>query len=1176
MLCAACQADIKEGAKFCVECGAPLPRRCSSCGAEHEIGQRFCAGCGSALAPPAPPSPPAEAVPAAAELRPVSVLFVDLVGYTSLAESRDAEDARELLGHYFDQAKTVIGRHGGTIEKFIGDAVMAVWGAPVAHEDDAERAVRAALELVDAVGVFGAEANAPGLRARAGVVTGQAASATNPGEGLVVGDRVNTAARVQSVADPGSVFVDEVTRQVTSAAIGYEDAGSRSVKGKAEPVRLWRALRAVAGVAGAQRGTGLEVPFVGRDAELRLIKDLFHATVDRGGARLVAITGAAGVGKTRLGSEFSNYVDGLVGSVLWHSGRCLSYGEGIAYWALAEMVRQRFGIAEEASVEEASAQLTAGLPEWIGDPQERQTIAPALGVLIGIPEPGLGRDELFAAWRLFFERLSEHEPVVLLFEDMQWADDGLLDFIEQLLDWTADHPIFIASFARPELSERRPSWPRGVRAATALPLEPLDDADIANLLEGLVADIPQRSLRKIVAQAEGVPLYAVETVLALANRGVLAQSDGRLRLLGDLGDLDVPASLSSLLAARLDELSQEERELVKAMAVFGGSFPRASAAALADVAAERLDEVLASLVRSEVMTIRTDPLSPDRGQYAFAQGMLRAVAYEMIPKRERGPRHLAAAEHLREAFADEGEEVVEAVAAHLLDAYRAGGEDPGSNALRERALAALRRAAQRAEAVGAPAAAERALRTASELATVETERTELLEGAARMALLNGSYEAALDLCADVTAAHTAAGRERDAARVATLVGSALSLLGRADEAIAAMRPALEVLASAEPDPDTAELSSELAGALLAKGEDPEEAGKAIERALAAAEALELPAVTCRALDLKGRRAHGMGHFEEAAALYDRAIAIGERHRLPLRAAPYINSADLRLMRDMPGALELCEAALSTSRRLGDRGAESVAIANLMSALLILGRWEENEQLALAALEGDEDRPDTEYVNDELALLQVMRGRLEAARSGLARMEAWRRSENSEHRACYQSIAGLIARGEGELDAAFELLAGAVRASFAIEGASSLGVRRAWPDAFRSALELGRFDEAEQLLAMLANQPRGLVPPLLRAELSHAQGLLAGARGGEDAEARFTDAIDGLRALGYPYWLARAQTDLGEWLRDQDRSQEAATWLQRALAIGAQLAAEPLLAHARDLLEPLPAVVAVER
>ena len=289
MVCRSCQTENNEGARFCRACGASLALACPSCGAPHDPDQAFCDQCGTRLEAGASAAPPAVSAP---ELRVASVLFVDLVGYTPLSETRDVEEVRDLLSGYFDLARTIVDRYGGTVEKFIGDAVMAVWGVPVARGDDAERSVRAGLELVDAVARFGETVGVATLQARAGVATGQVAALATPGEGLVIGDRVNTASRVQAAAEPGTVFVDDATRHATAAAIAFEDAGEHAVKGKAAPLRLHRAQRVTGGVSGTQLRTGLEPPFVGRAAELRLIKDLFHASVDRGVARLVGVDGA--------------------------------------------------------------------------------------------------------------------------------------------------------------------------------------------------------------------------------------------------------------------------------------------------------------------------------------------------------------------------------------------------------------------------------------------------------------------------------------------------------------------------------------------------------------------------------------------------------------------------------------------------------------------------------------------------------------------------------------------------------------------------------------------------------------------------------------------------------------------------------------------------------------------
>jgi len=1178
--CSACEAENKDGAKFCNECGAPLSLRCPHCGSGVRAGQKFCDECGTPLrgsgtgADVGPVTAASEPTPRMAEMRLVSVLFVDLVGFTSLSEVRDAEDVRDLLGRYFGSARTIVERYGGTVEKFIGDAVMAVWGVPAAREDDAERAVRAALELVDAVAVFGGQVGAAGLQARAGVVTGQVAAVEHPGEGLVVGDRVNTASRVQSAAQAGSVFVDGVTRQASSAAIAYEDTGEHSLKGKAEPLRLWRAVRVVAGRGGAEREQGLEAPFVGRDGDLRLLKDLFHGALERRAARLVAVSGEAGVGKSRLRREFTNYVDGLAEQVLWHTGRCLSYGDGVAYWALAEMVRQRLGIPEDAGRREAEAKLAQGLERWVPDAADREFLSPRLGVLLGVAEPELGREELAAGWRLFFERLAAHEPVVLVFEDMQWADQGLLEFIEQLLDWSARSPIFTLTLARPELASVPAGWPWGRRGAVLIQLEPLDDGAMRELLEGVVDGLPDRAAARIVAQAQGVPLYALETVRALADRGVLSEREGRLVLEGELGGLDVPASLSSLLAARLDALEPAERELVKAMSVFGGAFPRATAAVLGGVPADQLDAVLESLVRKQVLAIRADPLSPDRGQYTFAQLLLRTVAYDMLSRQERKPRHRATAEHLRRAFANDGEEVAEAIAAHYLDAYRAAGDDPDAEPLRVEAIAALRRAGQRAATVGAPETAERSYLAAAELAADEREQAELTQSAGEMALQAGRNDAALELLEHAAAAHRQAGRDREAARLAGRIGRALYLLGRGQEAAKRTAAALDELGSGPLDPDVAALNATL-GQALVSSVNPDAAAAPLEAALQIAQALELPAVLGQALVYSAQHRLFAGRVEEAQILYSGAIEIAERHGLAeLQSLAWANRGDLAMKWDLPKAKQDCQEALALSRRRGNRHAESISAGNLMTVYLFSGRWSELEQLAAELLEGNEQRPSAADIHYRLCFLHALQGRTDAALTSLSALSEWEHSDNTEELALHGSAVIAVNLAEGHLDLVAQQAPDVLRAAVATIGVANEALRFGWPDALEAALRLGRVDISGALLALLADQPPGHIPPYLRAQLARGRGLIAAAAGRhEAAEDELSDAIVRLRELGHPYWRAVAETDLAECLTAQSRGEEASALLDAAIATLDSLAAASALARARNLAgSPSPAEI----
>jgi class 3 adenylate cyclase len=433
---------------------------------------------------------------AIAERRLVSVLFADLVGFTTLSEHRDPEEVRDLLSRYFDRCRVLIERFGGTVEKFIGDAVMAVWGTPVAREDDAERAVRTGLALTQAVALLGEEVGMPGLRARAGVLTGSAAvEVGGEGEGMVLGDTVNTESRLQSIAEPGTVLVDDVTRRSSEAAIAYEDAGVHQVKGREQPVHAWAALRVVAGAGGARRTAGLEAPFVGRHQELRAIIEASDESAAGGRARHVSILGEAGSGKSRLVWEFFKYLDGIEEARYWHQGRSLSYGEGVGYWALAEMVRARAGIQDEDDPATVREKLGATVERFVPEERDRRLVEPRLAHLLRLEDrPDADRADLFSGWRLFFERLSDDEPVILAFEDVQWADSGLLDFIDYLLEWSADFPIFVLTLARPEFAERRPGW-------RYLMLGLLEGDAIATMLEGLAPGLPEELVTEIVRRS---------------------------------------------------------------------------------------------------------------------------------------------------------------------------------------------------------------------------------------------------------------------------------------------------------------------------------------------------------------------------------------------------------------------------------------------------------------------------------------------------------------------------------------------------------------------------------------------------------------------------------------------------------------------------------------------------
>ncbi len=641
----------------------------------------------------------------------MSVLFADLVGFTTLSEHRDPEEVRELLSDYFERCRALIERYGGIVEKFIGDAVMAVWGTPVAREDDAERAVRAALALTSAVSLLGEEVGMPELRVRAGVLTGNAAVEVGAeGEGMVLGDTVNTASRLQSTAEPGTVLVDEVTRRASEAAIAYESAGKHQVRGREQPVRTWTALRVVAGAGGARRSVGLEAPFVGRERELAHVIESFEQSAERRVASLLTVIGDAGFGKSRLLWEFFKYIDGVERLVRWHQGRCLAYGEGVAYWALAEMVRSRAGIVEEEEPASARKKLRAAVAGFIADERERRLVEPRLAHLLGLEQRAVtDRADLFSGWRLFFERIADAEPVVLVFEDLQWADSGLLDFIDYLLEWSAEHPIFILALGRPELLAVRPGWPRTIE------LESLDHAAMTQLLNGLVPGLPAQLGRQILNHAEGVPLYAVEIVRMLLDRGLLSQEGARYVLTGEVADLEVPETLRALLAARLDNLDPAERAILQDAAVIGQSFTPAMLTSVSGLPAADVERLLDGLVAKQVLAYTDDVRSAELGQYSFLQALLRSVTLGMLSRRDRKAKHLAVAQQLERSGSDQSGEVAEVLASHYLDAVEAEPDADDAEQIRDLACQTLEEAGKRAISLALGPEARRHFEHAAEL-----------------------------------------------------------------------------------------------------------------------------------------------------------------------------------------------------------------------------------------------------------------------------------------------------------------------------------------------------------------------------------------------------------------------------------------------------------------------------
>jgi class 3 adenylate cyclase/tetratricopeptide (TPR) repeat protein len=1163
MTCPQCGAENPPGQRFCGQCGNALAAGCPACGAQNAPGNKFCGECGTPLSAAAATAPvasePAAAAPApqpASERRLVSVLFADLVGFTAASERRDAEETRELLSRYFDTSRRLIELYGGTVEKFIGDAVMAVWGTPTATEDDAERAVRAALDLVTAVSALGDEVGAPELRARAGVLTGEAAVTIGAeGQGMVAGDLVNTASRIQSVATPGTVYVGDSTRRATEQTIAYESAGSHELQGKGGLYPLYRALRVVSGARGSLKSQGLEAPFVGRDRELRLVKDLFHACADDGRAHLVSITGIAGIGKSRLTWEFFKYIDGLPQLTYWQRGRCLSYGEGVTYWALADLVRMRCRISEDEEPASALGKLQTALVEYVLDEEERRFVEPRVAHLLGLEEgPRFERDDLFAAWRLFFERLADAEPTALVFEDMQWADDSLLDFIDYLLEWSRESRLFVLTLARPELQESRPTWGAGRRNFTSLYLEPLSPGSMEELLAGLVPGLPDEVHSQILERAEGVPLYAVETVRMLLDRGALVQDGPVYRPAGPIEALEVPETLHALIAARLDGLSVEERRVLQDAAVLGKTFSKPALAALAGIGLDELEPLLTSLVRKEILGIQADPRSPEHGQYSFLQDLIRHVAYETLSKRERRGRHLAAAAHLESAFPDE-EEIVEVLASHYLDAYRAAPDAEDADEIRTNAREKLARAGDRAASLAAAREAQRYFEQAAELTEDDVMAAGLHVRAGQMAIRRARPDEARALFDRAHAAFESAGMTHPAARVSARLAEVDFFEGHVAETLARLEQALETLSSEEPDGDVAEVAAAFGRFLTLAGRH-DEALPQIERALTLAEALVLPEVFVQALISKGTVLGRMGRRKEAeillGAALDRALAedlFSAGHRAANNLAYMLEARDA-----FAQSMVVSERGLEIARRIGDRRTEAFMRAGSVSSDLLLGRWDE------AIATADESDPSAAYAAQTMLVVDIecRRGRVAEARERLGRYTAALETDDPQIRATLAIAEVTVLRAEGNPEAALRTAEQALPESLSRIGIGFVVTKMLQVEALECAFELGNSEKLEELLGRIEALRPGERSPLLAAHAARFRARLepddsAAGAGFQRAEAAFRD-------LGMVFALAVTQLEHAE----------------RLAAAGRPAEAQPLVEEARETFERLGAAPWVER
>jgi class 3 adenylate cyclase/tetratricopeptide (TPR) repeat protein len=648
---------------------------CPDCGAENREGARFCDTCGAPLAAAGPE-------PGREERKVVTVLFADLVGFTSRAEQMDPEDVRAVLEPYHAHLRSELERFGGTVEKFIGDAVMALFGAPTAHEDDPERAVRAALAIRDWV------PEQSDLQVRIAVTTGEALVALgarpSEGEGMASGDVVNTAARLQSAAPVNGILVDETTYRATERALIYEEREPVEAKGKAEPIPVWEAVEARSrfGVD-VTRGSG--GPLIGREKEVDLLRDALTRARQEVTPQLVTLVGVPGIGKSRLVAELFSVVEADPELIFWRQGRCLPYGEGVTYWALGEMVKAHAGILETDTEEQAEGKLTASIEDagWVAG-----HLRPLVGLAEDVKPQAGGQAEAFAAWRKFFESIAERGPLVLVFEDLHWADDSLLDFVDHLVDWASGVPLLVVCTARPELLSRRPGWGGGKPNAATVSLSPLSDEETALLVHALLgtAVLPAEVQTRLIDHAGGNPLYTEEFARMVSE---LDSGDEGIRL---------PESIQGIIAARLDALPLDEKLLLQDAAVAGKVFWLGALERIGRAERSSAEQLLHELERKEFVRRERRSSVGEETQYAFRHLLVRDVAYSQIPRSARVDKHRAAAEWIESL--SRAEDYAELVAHHYLSALEfaaATGQELPEVA--DQARVALRNAGDRAYAL---------------------------------------------------------------------------------------------------------------------------------------------------------------------------------------------------------------------------------------------------------------------------------------------------------------------------------------------------------------------------------------------------------------------------------------------------------------------------------------------
>ena len=863
------------------------------------------------------------------ERKVITVLFCDLVGFTARAESLDPEDVEAVLRPYHERVRGELERHGGTVEKFAGDAVLALFGAPRAHEDDPERAVRAALAIRDWAREGGS------LQVRIGMTTGEAlvtvGARPEAGEAMASGDVVNTAARLQTAAPENGILVDEATYRATERQVLYEEAPPVAAKGKANPVWVYEAMSARSRF-GVDVDEAPRTPLVGRERELELVIGALARARDSRSPQLVTVVGVPGIGKSRLVLELLRVVDTDEELITWRQGRCLPYGDGVAFWAVGEMVKAQADILDTDSAEDATTKLERVMADVVG--ADADWVLAHVKPLIGLAEQQQvdeSRVEAFAAWRRFFEALAELRPLVLVFEDLHWADDGLLDFVDHLVEWASGVSILVVATTRPELLERRPAWGGGKLNAATLGLSPLSDTEAARLVAELLgsAVLPAETQTALLVRAGGNPLYAEQYARLFLERG-------------SERDLPLPETVQGIIAARLDSLPPEEKAALQHAAVVGKVFWPAAITALGSDGS--LPELLHSLERKEFVRRERRSTVAGETEFAFRHALVRDVAYSQIPRLRRAESHRLTAEWI-DALSERSDDFAELLAHHYssaLELMQAGGGDIGD--LAERARLSLRQAGNRALALGAfPVAARFYSRALGLWPPDDPELPALQLAFAEVARWLDEYP--IDLIVEARDGLLAQGDLAGAAKAEAMLGFAFRTSGRYDLGWMHWDAGIALLARAEPSRATAQGYAQMAVPALLAGDD-EEAIRRARKALEIAAPLGLEDVRAHALLTIGPCQFSRGEDGWLATLEEGLAVSEQQNAVPEMIRGYKNLGDA-LLRDgqLGRAFHVQGRGLETALRFGDRFNVRWFQVERAIECYITGKWVEAIELA---------------------------------------------------------------------------------------------------------------------------------------------------------------------------------------------------------------------------------------